>query len=558
MHATHTNRWALPIAIALAMVIAFACGMPAHARDYDTAVTISAGEQFTLAETETIGGALVVTGGDATVLGRVKRDVIVVDGSATLGPTARVDGSVLTVRGTVERDELALVRGESRSLTAAEFAEVMSEVPVADMQEPAADQPAPGDEAPAAADGQAPSKEEAADETAAEPGEGAAEPEQEAAPTDEGTAVAETATDPEQDRAGFGETIIVEADEVVAGDVASFGGPIVVKGTVRGDVASFAGPVTVSGTVDGDIATFGGAVDLETGSRVEGDIATFGAAVNKDPGAIHVGRVQGFGEGLSRWMPGGQAPRAGTGAGSDWVGGTIFALLIALLVAAIFPNATRTVADATAEQPGRAAGHGALTLLLFAPACVLLILTCVGIVLVPVLILGSLAAGVLGATGIYLLLGRQISRRLGWSVSSPLGLVSMGVVAVQLIALTQFVPALQIVHALVSLAVLLFGLGGALMTGFGTIADGTWITGRLGGSAEAAPPPAAPEQPAPPTAEPVQPPRPTEPTGAEDPPESPPASDPEADDGSDASEWAPSSAEEDAEAEDDRDTPPAF
>ena len=458
MRSMHTNCWTIPALLTLALMGALLCALPVDAADYDSTVTVASGEQFTLAETETIGGSLVVTGGEANVLGRIKGDAIVVDGSLTLGSTARLEGSLLTVRGAVERDPLAQVLGEQRSLTAAEFAQLMArvageveaEVPTAEaMPEAEAEEVAETEEAPE---------------------------EEEPAETQEPVEPEAIVREEHEDRAGFGQTITIPADEVRVGDVANFGGPIIIDGTVRGDVASFGGTVTVRGTVEGDIATFGGVVQLDEGSRVSGDIATFGAPVNTAPGAVHEGQIKGFGEGLSRWAS--SAEKGADGAG--WVVATVLSLLVALLIAAVFPGATRTIADGIVERPGSAAAHGALTLLLIAPICVLLALTCVGLLLIPVVIIGVIVAGLMGNIGIDLILGRAISARLGWSVTSLLGLVAIGVVALQLVELTQFVPALGIVGFLVMLAILLFGIGGALMTGFGTTPDGTWITRRFG------------------------------------------------------------------------------
>ncbi len=460
MRSMHTMCWTIPALLTLALL----CALPANAADYDSTVTVASDEQFALAEAETIGGSLVVTGGEATVLGRVKGDAIVVDGSLTLGSTARLDGSLLTVRGAVNRDPLAQVVGEQRSLTAAEFAKLMARATA----EPEAEVPAA----------------EAADDADEEAEQAAEEAEQAAEEAD--------ATHEEhEDRAGFGETITIPADEVRVGDVASFGGPIIIDGTVRGDVASFAGSVTVRGTVEGDIATFGGTVDLEDGSRVTGDIATFGAPVNTAPGAVHEGKAAGFGEGLSRWASSAKEPVGGGG----WIVGTILGLLVALLIAAVFPNSTRTIADGIVEQPGSAAAHGALTLLLIAPICVLLAITCIGLLLVPVVIIGTIVAAIMGTVGINLILGRAISGRLNWSVASLLGLVTIGVIALQIVELTRFVPDLGIINVLVTLAVLLFAIGGALMTGFGTTPDGTWITRRFSRRRPPEPVEAAPGEP---------------------------------------------------------------
>ncbi len=431
---TYTRCSVIPMALTLALLAAMLCALPSYGAGSDGTVTVVEGDRYRLEEGATIGGSLIVDGGRATIAGRIRGQAIVLRGTLDLGQTSQLDGSLLTMGGNVNRHPEAQVTGEQRSLTAAEFAQLLAQGAASEegKQEP---------EAPA------------------EP----AEPEAPAAPT----------VEVDEDRAGFGEKITIPAGEVRVGDVASFGGPIVVEGEVRGDVASFAGPVTVIGTVDGDIATFGGAVKLEDGSRVTGDIATFGAAVDAAPGAFHGGRVVGFGEGLSRLTPGQHRSAKGSG----WLMGTIVSLLLALLIVGLFPNATRTVADAIVERPGAAAAHGGLTLLLLAPVSVVLALTCVLLPVVPVLIVAVVAAWLLGAMGVNLLIGRAIARRLSLPVTSLIGFAVIGVLALRIIDLLQFTDGLFIINVIVvGLPVLVFGLGGAVMTGLGTVPDGTWIT----------------------------------------------------------------------------------
>jgi len=239
--------------------------------------------------------------------------------------------------------------------------------------------------------------------------------------------------------------------------------------------------VTIGGEVDGQIATFGGPVRMEPNSRVTGDIATLGASVHKEPGAIHDGRSVGFGGVLPGLAPGRAASpqKADEDAGGLWVVGTICGVLLALLVAGIFPNATRIVADAIMAKPGSAAAHGGLTMLLVVPVCFVLAITCVGLILVPVVILALIGAFILGTVGVELIVGRRLVRSTGWAVTSLIGLAVLGAVVLRLVAILQLLPAVEIVGVLVSLVVFIFGVGGALMTGFGTRPDGEWILRRL-------------------------------------------------------------------------------
>ncbi len=434
MTSVRASRFAVGpmVVLALAFVATVAVAQP---QGFDGTVVVEADEALTVAEQDTIRGSLVIMGGRAHVLGRVEGDVIVVDGQVTLGPTARIDGDALTVRGSIERHDLAQIAGEQK-------AEAES-VEGAETEEPEI-----------------------------------AEPEQH---------------EVRGDLSGFGQPITVPADEIRVGDVASFGGPINIIGTVRGDVASFGGAVTVQGEVDGDIASFGGPVRMDPNSRVTGDIVTLGASVHKEPSAIHEGRESEFGSALSGLARGRSLPaeKAEGEASGVWVAGTVFAALLALLVAGLFPNATRNVADNIARRPGAAFAHGGLTLLLLAPVCFILAITCVGLVLVPFVGLGVFGAFLLGLVGLNLLVGRRLVVSTGWRIASVLGLAMLGVAVFRVAALLGFAlqwvgsphltPVLSFVAGSAWLALMAFAIGGALMTGFGTRADGTWITRRFAG-----------------------------------------------------------------------------
>jgi hypothetical protein len=78
--------------------------------------------------------------------------------------------------------------------------------------------------------------------------------------------------DQESDIVRTGESITIDADRTVGGDVVSIGGSVTVFGRVRGDVVAIGGEVTVKdgGRVDGDAVSIGGRVNRETGSHIGG------------------------------------------------------------------------------------------------------------------------------------------------------------------------------------------------------------------------------------------------------------------------------------------------
>lgn len=70
----------------------------------------------------------------------------------------------------------------------------------------------------------------------------------------------------------FGEDIVIEADQEIAGDVVAIGGDIEVFGLVEGDVVSVGGEVFVrpGGAVEGDVVSLGGEISRDPGARILG------------------------------------------------------------------------------------------------------------------------------------------------------------------------------------------------------------------------------------------------------------------------------------------------
>lgn len=74
----------------------------------------------------------------------------------------------------------------------------------------------------------------------------------------------------------FGSDVTIAHDQVVEGDVVSFGGAIEVRGHVTGNVSAMGGDLTLASTarVDGDVVCIGGTLREEPGSSVGGQRVT--------------------------------------------------------------------------------------------------------------------------------------------------------------------------------------------------------------------------------------------------------------------------------------------
>jgi hypothetical protein len=186
------------------------------------------------------------------------------------------------------------------------------------------------------------------------------------------------------ERVVFGRSLMIAADETVDKAVA-IGGSITIAGHVRRDVVAVGGSITLlpGARVEGDAVAIGGAVSIGEGAALEGDNVSLGGRIPTVVGSIVRGSV-----GSMRSMFG-VASRV-----------TRAALLyvIALLIAAAFPDASTRIRTYLVKRPGLSALGGIVILLGFLPLCMLLAVTIVGIPLIPVAALFVLVLLLIGFT----------------------------------------------------------------------------------------------------------------------------------------------------------------
>ncbi|MFQ6133753.1 MAG: hypothetical protein ACE5R4_17055 [Armatimonadota bacterium] len=424
-----------------------------------------------IAADQTVEGDVVAMGGTAHVRGKVKGNVVSVNGGIHLYEGADVAGDAIAIGGDFVRDSGARVAGSRVKIGA-----------------PWSDQLAPAQPA-----------------EPAEP----AQPSEPAEPARPSTEVHHSG-----DKVTHGGSVRVEENEVVDGSVVSFGGSADVLGQVNGDVVSFGGSIDVEGEVSGDAVSFGGSVRLHPGAKVGGDAVAMGGKVVEEEGS-ELG-----GEGVSFSVPfggllgkpwAGIAPKprpsrlhATAVQAGKWLGATLGLLVIAVLLALVLPRHTDVIATSIAQEPARALWYGLVGWLLVTPILVILCVLVITWILIPFYIAAIIALVAVGAVGVYILVGRHLSALAKWPVQSVVALSAMGLLVLRLVDLIEFLPYGGHLAFIITMAVLIFALGGALMTGFGRDPSGTWLAQRLSNRTRHAPvqpatqqPPAQPLAPAP-------------------------------------------------------------
>lgn len=261
------------------------------------------------------------------------------------------------------------------------------------------------------------------------------------------------------------------------------GGLAVAAGSTTGRVAAL-GPLDVFGTVNGDAVALDGDVVVHKGGRISGDAVSVGGTVRLDGGTV---------DGEMRSIDRAITPSAVSVASSSGflsmldelqtaMGSLVVMVLLGFAAMVFAEERLRVVAGAIEARFGRALFAGILTEVSFIPgivlAAVLLVITLVGIVLLPVAIPGIFVLGallaVLGFLAVSRVAGQALTRRAatvsvrGAELRSMLAGLFFFFGLWLVAALLSWVPVLgSLLHALafvVTWAAATVGLGAAVIT----------------------------------------------------------------------------------------------
>jgi cytoskeletal protein CcmA (bactofilin family) len=227
--------------------------------------------------------------------------------------------------------------------------------------------------------------------------------------------------------AGPKERIVIVGDVLVdrgqtTKDVVVADGDITVRGTVDGDVVAANGDVAIRGHVTGDVVTFAGTTTLGRRAQVDGDVAYGDKKPRVAPGAQIGGKVKKF---KAEDLGGGAiALRIGL-----WLAVTISALVLGLILLALFPKAADAVARTAKARTGRSFLVGVLLFVLIPIIGVIALITVIGIPLGAGLLLAMLPIYGLAYTASAFVVGRLVSKQGARILAFIIGLVVLRVLA---------------------------------------------------------------------------------------------------------------------------------
>ncbi len=139
--------------------------------------------------------------------------------------------------------------------------------------------------------------------------------------------------------------IVIPAEMIHIGSVASIARDIRVVGTVQGDVTSISGDILVSGVVTGDVVSYRGQVVLAERARVDGHVLVLGSTASRARDARVTGQVIGTVQPFDASLPAQVIAPSNSGSVSTYLllAGTLLAFLLMLALTAVTLLAPRTL-----------------------------------------------------------------------------------------------------------------------------------------------------------------------------------------------------------------------
>jgi len=270
-------------------------------------------------------------------------------------------------------------------------------------------------------------------------------------------------------------------------DELKIGGKLnILEGRSVEDALVIFGEAKILGKVEGDLTVVLGNVILGEKSVIEGDCILIGGTMARHPQAkIKGGKVFVFADEEVTSKP--TSPRfrrtfplESVLALPFWGAlGLFFSLFIllaflglAILIYLVIPKQMETIASSIDEDFLKRLLYGFLGSLLLFPLMGFLLISIIGIPLIPVVFVLVSVAYLIGFIALGQAIGRKIVERLNWEPQSLIIEMLLGITVLRLVGL------LPVIGGLVLLIAYLAGFGGVLASRFGT--EPHWLEGRFG------------------------------------------------------------------------------
>lgn len=244
----------------------------------------------------------------------------------------------------------------------------------------------------------------------------------------------------------MGKEAHVPAGTVLSGSVVVFGADAIIEGHVRDSVVVIFGNIRLepNAVVDGSVVSVGGSLDRKVGAQVGGEQVSLGL------GDINIGHLPRFNMSYGFFSP----------IASLWK--VLSIVFLGWVVFWLFPGPVLRVSQAVQAEPLKAVLFGLLGYLAVIPLSIMLLITLVGIPLIPFLWMALLVGRFVGQVALGLLAGRYLAQKLNNEMTDAWA-VAMGLFALGLVTI------IPVAGGLASLFYSLLGFGAVIWTKFGRV-----------------------------------------------------------------------------------------
>ncbi len=240
------------------------------------------------------------------------------------------------------------------------------------------------------------------------------------------TNTVEEVSDHSSDRPTIGSNYLLEKGETYHNSKVVIGGSARIDGTLDGDLVVIGGDATINGKVTGEVVVILGGTELGPEAVVEGELVDILGRSKRAKSAKIVGDQTIISPdeipGLARVIPWvthgllwGRLLTFDTG--WPWCVAAIL-LLFNLVLQMLFPRPIQASVDAMEKRPISSLFVGILTKILTGFVTLLLVVSVVGLIVVPFLSAALIVAFLFGKITVYQYAGQQLGRHTGWSATA--------------------------------------------------------------------------------------------------------------------------------------------
>jgi len=245
----------------------------------------------------------------------------------------------------------------------------------------------------------------------------------------------------------LGKEAHVPAGNVLSGSVVVIGADAVIEGHVRDSVVVIFGNIRLepNAIVDGSVVSVGGSLERKTGAQIGGEQVSLGL------GDINIGNLPRINMPFRFFSP----------IASMWK--VLSIVFLGWVVFWLFPAPILKIGDAAQAEPLKAVLFGLLGYVAIIPVSIIMLITILGIPLIPFVWLALLVGRFMGQVALGLIAGRYLAQKLNREMTDAL-VVVMGLLV---LGLATIIP---VVGGLASLFYSLLGFGAVIWTKFGRVA----------------------------------------------------------------------------------------